>query len=32
MTDGLEALGNTVEPTPRHEDPIATGSSLTPYP
>ena len=28
----LPALGGTIEPTPRHEEPVATGSSLTSYP
>ena len=32
LTDGLEALGSTVELTPRHEEPVATGSSLASYP
>ena len=32
LTDGLEVLGGTIEPTLRHEEPLATGSALTSYP
>jgi hypothetical protein len=32
LTNGLEALGGTIEPTPRREEPVVTGSSLTSYP
>jgi hypothetical protein len=32
LTNGLEAHGGTIEPTPRREEPVATGSSLTSYP
>ena len=29
LTNGLEALGGTIEPTPRRGEPVATGSPLT---
>ena len=32
LTDGLAALGGTIKPTPRREEPVATGSSLTSCP
>ena len=32
LTDGLAALGGTIEPTPRREEPVATGSSLASCP
>ena len=32
LTNGLEAHGGTIEPAPRREEPVVTGSSLTSYP
>ena len=32
LTDGLAALGGTIKPTPRREEPAATGSSLASCP
>ena len=32
LTDGLAALGGTIKPTPRREEPAAAGSSLTSCP
>ncbi len=32
LTDGLAALGGTIEPTPRREEPLASGSSLASCP
>ena len=29
LTNGLEALGGTIEPTPRRGEPVGTGSPLT---
>ena len=32
LTNGLKALAGAIEPAPRREEPVVTGSSLTSYP